>query len=315
VNDAVAILSIVGAITVGTPIALAALGEILAERSGVMNLGVEGMMLAGAVVGFGAMTVTRNVWIGVLAGAGAAAVLAVVHAVLAVTLRVNQIVSGLALVIVGTGFSSFLGRIGDAPLVGREAAARFSPLFGGGIRGLPVVGPVVLGHDLMVYTSWALVAVATYYLFRTRRGLSLRAVGEDPAAADAAGVSVGATRYVHTVFGGALAGAGGAYLAIEVLGTWQSGLTAGVGWIAFALVIFSGWKPWVALVAAYVFGGLRNLGFTLQILGIGVASDFLSMIPFVLTIVALMIASGRPTRAGKAGAPAALAQPYVRESR
>jgi general nucleoside transport system permease protein len=313
VNDSVAVLSIVGAITVGTPIALAALGEILTERSGVMNLGVEGMMLTGAVVGFGAMTITGSVWPGVAAGALAAAVLALLHAVLSVSLRVNQIISGLALVVVGTGLSSFLGRIGETPLVGREAVSRFSPLLPPGVRDLPLIGPVVLGHDLMVYVTLLLTALASYYLFRTRLGLSVRAVGEDPAAADAAGLSVPAIRYAHTVLGGAMGGAGGAYLSIEILGTWQSGITAGVGWIAFALVIFSGWRPWVALVAAIVFGGLRNLGFTLQILGIGVASDFLSMLPFILTILALIVASSRPAWA--LGPPAALARPYVRESR
>lgn len=315
-NDTVGVLSAMGAIAVGTPILLAAIGETLTQRSGVMNLGIEGMMLAGAVVGFWAATVTGNVWLGVLAGAAAGSVLALVHAVLAVSLRVNQIISGLALVIVGTGFSSFLGSVGDSPLTGREVAARFTPLLGGGgLRSLPIVGPILFGQDLMVYLSWLMVAAASYYIFRSRPGLSMRAVGEDPAAADAAGISVGVVRYLHTVVGGLLAGLAGGYLAIEIIGTWQSGITSGQGWIAFALVIFSGWRPWRALFAAYVFGALTNLAFTLQIVGIRIPSDFLAMIPFILTIVALMLVSARPSSARKVSAPAALALPYSRESR
>jgi ABC-type uncharacterized transport system permease subunit len=315
-NETVAVLSIVGAIAVGTPLVLAAVGEILTQRSGVMNLGIEGMMLVGAVLSFWATASTENLWLGLVLGALGAAALALVHAALSINLRVNQIISGLALVIIGTGFSSFLGGIGESPLTGQQSVARFSPLLPEPIRELPLIGPILFGHDIVVYLSWILVAASSYYLWHTRPGLTLRAVGEDPPSADAAGLSVARVRYAHTVLGGALAGIGGAYLALEVLGTWQSGITAGQGWIAFALVIFSGWRPWPALFAAYVFGGLTNVGFTLQILDVGIPSDFLAMLPFILTILALIVVSSGPAGAQRRiRAPAALAQPYARESR
>jgi ABC-type uncharacterized transport system permease subunit len=315
VNDTVAVLSIVGAIIAGSPILFAAVGEILTQRSGVMNLGVEGMMLSGAVVGFWATNGTGSLLLGMLAGAVGGALLALIHAMLSVSLRANQVISGLALVIIGTGFSAFLGHLGEDPLSRQRAVVRFSPVFGEGFQNVPIVGPILLSHDMMVYVSWLLVALSSYYIYRTRPGLALRAVGEDPATADSAGISVSQVRYLHTLMGGAFAGIGGAYLSVEVLGSWQSGITSGTGWIAFAVVIFSGWRPWRGLLAAYAFGGLTNLGFTLQLLGVGIPSDFLSMLPFILTIVALILISNRRSSIRKVAAPAALAVPYVREAR
>jgi len=163
--------------------------------------------------------------------------------------------------------------------------------------------------------SWGLVAFASFWVFRTKRGLALRAVGEDPATADAAGCSVITTRYVYTLIGGAGAGLAGAYLMIGLFGIYQHGLTAGIGWIAVALVIFAGWRPWRALVAAYAFGALRNLAYTLQILGIDASPDLLKAFPFLLTIVALIFISARPAAARRYSAPSALAEPYRRESR
>ena len=314
-NDSVAVLSIVQIIVVGTPILLAAVGETLTQRSGVMNLGIEGMMLFGAVLTFWATNETGSVWIGIVGGAIAGAVLAFVHAVLAVSLRTSQIVSGLALVLVGTGLSGYIGGLGESPLTGEPAAAQFPTLFPAAVRDWPLVGPILFGRDLMVYASWILVAVASAYLFRTRAGLALRAVGEDPAAADTAGISVSRVRYAHTVLGGALAGVAGGYLCIQVTGTWQEGITAGIGWIAFALVIFSGWRPWRALVAAYVFGALTSLGFTLQLAGVSVPSELLAMLPFILTIVVLIIVSSGRAGARRMRPPTALTVPYRRESR
>jgi len=185
----------------------------------------------------------------------------------------------------------------------------------GAITELPIVGPLIFGHDWVVYLSWVLVGAASFWLFRTKNGLALRAVGEDPPTADAAGISVATTRYIYTLVGGAGAGFGGAYLTIGVFGIWQNGITAGIGWIAVALVIFAGWRPWRALVAAYIFGVLRNLSFTLQIMGVDVPSDLLNALPFILTIVALIIISARPVSARKFSGPSALAVPYSRESR
>ncbi len=314
-NRTVAVLTVARAIIAGTPLAFASLGEILTQRSGVMNLGVEGMMLVGGVFGIVGTVATHDPYLGLALAAAAGAGMALVHGVLAISLRVSQIVSGLALVIVGAGLSSYVGRIPHDPLSGRGSVHGFDRLLPEALARVPLLGPVLLGHDPVVYLSWALVAAGSFYLFRTRAGLSTRAVGEDPATADAAGIRVGLVRYVHTVLGGALAGVGGGYLAIELTGIWQDGITAGYGWIAFAMVSFSGWRPWRALIAAYVFGALTNLSFTLQIVGVAVPSDLLAVLPFLLTIVVLILISARPVSARKLAAPAALAVPYSRESR
>jgi ABC-type uncharacterized transport system permease subunit len=314
-NESVLLLTVVSAIAVGTPILLAGLGEILTEQSGVMNLGIEGMMLVGGVVGFWASTEVSSLPLAFAAGMIAGALMGLIHAFFAVTLRVNQIVSGLALVIAGSGISSFIGSLNDGSLFGSRSITSLDPVLSGPITDLPVVGPLIFGHDWVVYFSWVLAGIASFWLFRTKNGLALRAVGEDPPTADAAGISVARTRYIYTLVGGAGAGFGGAYLTIGVFGIWQNGITAGIGWIAVALVIFAGWRPWRALAAAYVFGVLRNLSFTLQIMGVDVPADFLNALPFILTIVALIIISARPVSARKFSGPSALAVPYARESR
>lgn len=314
-NDSVLLLTLASAIAVGTPILLAGLGEMMTEHSGVMNLGVEGTMLVGGVVGFWASTQVASIPLAMAAGMLAGAAMSLIHAYFAVTLRVNQIVSGLALVIAGTGISSFIGSLNDGHLFNQRSKSSLDPVLSGGITDLPIVGPLLLGHDWVVYFSWVLVGAASFWLFRTRSGLAVRAVGEDPATADAAGISVSATRYVYTLIGGAGAGLGGSYLTIGVFGIWQNGITAGIGWIAFSLVIFAGWRPWRALAAAYIFGALRNMSFTLQILGVNVPSDILNALPFILTILALIIISARPAAARKFRVPTALAVPYARESR
>jgi simple sugar transport system permease protein len=238
-----------------------------------------------------------------------------VHALLAITLRVNQTVSGLSLVIVGSGLAAFLGAAGDTSLLERANGVDVNPLLPDSMADLPVVGPILFGHDPIVYATVMLVAVASRVLYHSAAGLSLRAVGEDPAAADAAGLHVVRIRYVATAIGGFGAGVGGAYLVLAVLGTWQAGLTAGVGWIAVALVILAGWRPWLALVGAYAFGALRGLGFTLQIAEVDVPSDFLAMIPFITAYVVVVAVSASPTRSRRVAAPAALGEPYNREER
>jgi ABC-type uncharacterized transport system permease subunit len=314
-NDTVLVLSIASAIVAGTPILLAALGEIITERSGVMNLGVEGMMLVGGVVGFWAGVNTGSLTLALFLGGMAGVALALVHAVLAVSLRVDQTVSGLSLVIVGGGLSAFLGSSGDPSLLQSPNGLDVNPLFPQSLRDLPAVGPIVFGHDIVVYLAMLATVGAAYFLYRTPSGLSLRAVGEDPAAADAAGLNVVRIRYLATAVGGLGAGVGGAYLTLAVLGTWQNGVTAGLGWIAVALVILAGWRPGVALLGAYVFGGLRGLSFTLQLAEVDVPSDFLAMIPFVAAFIVVVAVSANPKRARRVAAPAALAQPYSREAR
>lgn len=314
-NDSVVILSIASAVVAATPILFAALGEIIANRSGVMNLGVEGMMLVGAVVGFWAGTETGSLTIALIVGGLAGAALSLVHALLAVTLRVDQTVSGLSLVIVGGGMSSFIGTSGEPGLLSAPNGVQVNPMFPEAVRDLPIIGPTVLGHDVVVYLGLVAVAVTAYVLYRTPQGLSFRAVGEDPAAADAAGIPVVRVRYLGTAIGGFGAGVGGAYLTMAIVGTWQNGITAGAGWIAVALVILAGWRPWVALLGALAFGGLNGLGFTLQLAQVNIPSDFLRMVPFVAAYFVVILVSASPTRALKVAAPAALAQPYARESR
>ncbi len=313
-NNSTAVQFIVIAIAAGTPLLYAAVGEIIAERAGVMNLGIEGMMLLGAVSAYGVTVFTHSLWLGVLAGALAGAALSLIHAVLVISLRGNQIVSGIALVILGTGLSSYLGDIGTSSLTNRPAGATFQPLLHGGLAKLPLVGPIIFGQNALVYLSWAFVLGTSWYLFHTRPGLKLRAVGQDPASADASGISVTRVRYLHVLVGGAAAGVAGAYLTLALFGSWQGDLSAGSGWIAFALVIFSGWRPWRALAAAYLFGAVTSLGFNLQLLKVDLPVSVLSALPYGLTLVALVIVANVGA-ARRFGAPQSLGQPYWRESR
>jgi ABC-type uncharacterized transport system permease subunit len=319
VNNSLVVVVLASALVYGTPLLYAALGELLAERSGVLNLGVEGMMLVGAVMGFWAVQrihaeshVTLVASIGVAALAGAA--MALIHAFLVVTLRANQIVSGLALTIFAgaAGLSSYLGN--DLGLADAPAAHSFQPFLPQSLRDLPVAGPVLFGQSALVYASWIVVALVALYLGRTRPGLNVRAVGESPAAADATGINVAVYRYAHTLAGGALAGIGGATFSLSITPQWVDGLTQGAGWIAIALVIFAFWRPTFCLVGAYLFGAFSALPFTLQARGVTVAPELLQSLPYVMTIVVLVLVSSAGARR-RLGAPAALGLPYVREER
>jgi ABC-type uncharacterized transport system permease subunit len=321
VNDSFLVVILASAVLYGTPILYAALGELLAERSGVLNLGVEGMMLVGALMGF--WTVQRvevssagslALAIGVAALAGA--VLALVYAFLVITLRASQIVSGLAITIFAgaAGLSAYLGN--DLDLANSPARHHFTEIDVFGLADLPVVGPILFGQSVLVYASWACVVLVAIYLARTRPGLNVRAVGESPASADAMGVDVTAYRYAHTLVGGALAGVAGACYSLQITPQWVTGITGGAGWIAIALVIFSFWRPDLCLVGAYLFGAFSALPFTLQARGYlsGVPSEVFQALPYVMTIVVLVIVStGFAKR--RLGAPAALGVPYVREER
>lgn len=308
-NDAVPVI-LSAAITAGTPILFAALGEILCERSGVLNLGVEGMMLVGAVAGFSAAVVSGSPWLGLLAAMAAGGALSLVHAFLSITLRSNQVVSGLALTIFGTGLSSFLGK----KYIGVPAPASFVKISIPLLKNIPLIGPALFEQDAMVYISLILVPVIWYYINKTRYGLNLRAVGENPSAADAAGINVSLIQYVHVFLGGALAGLGGAYLSLAYAPSWLENMVAGRGWIAVALVIFASWDPLKALIGSYIFGGLDILGFRLQTLGVMIPSFFLKMLPYIFTVVVLVITTSRKNRYVWMG-PAALGQPYDREER
>jgi len=307
----------VSAIAYGTPLVLAGLGELLAERSGVLNLGVEGMMLMGAVTAFFVSQTLGGPGLAVLiaaiiAAALAGAALALIHAFLSITVRVNQIVSGLALTIfAGTiGLSSYAGQVWGVG--GQHGVHQLVKLDVLGLSDVPIVGPILFNQDAFVYFSWVLVALVTYYLFRTRFGLYLRAVGESPRSADAMGINVTRYRYVHTIIGGAFAGLGGAYFTLAIAPIWTDGLTAGDGWIAIALVIFAFWRPDLLVVGAYLFGALSSLGFTLQANGVQLPSEFFSSLPYIMTVVVLAVASTTLAQR-RIGTPAALGVPYVRE--
>jgi simple sugar transport system permease protein len=321
VNDTFLVLILASAVLYGTPLLFAALGELLAERSGVLNLGVEGMMLVGAVSGFWAVQhvgatggASLAAALGVAALAGAA--MALIHAFLVITLRANQIVSGLALTIFAgaAGLSSYLGN--DLDLAGAPAEHAFTPLDVLGLGSLPVLGPIVFDQSALVYLSWACVLAIGVYLARTRHGLNVRAVGEAPASADAMGIDVTAYRYVHTLVGGAFAGIGGACFSLQITPQWVGGLTGGAGWIAVALVIFAFWRADLCLVGAYLFGAYSALPFLLQSRGwlTGVPDEVFIALPYVMTIVVLVaVSSGAAKR--RVGAPAALGVPYAREER
>src|SRR6478736_1018731 len=314
VNDSILVVVLASAVVYGTPLLYSALGELLAERSGVLNLGVEGMMLVGAVIGFWGVQRTGSLGLAVVVAALAGAALALIHAFLVVTLRANQIVSGLALTIFAgaAGLSSYLGN--DLKLTGSPARHQFQEVFPKSFQDLPVIGPIVFGQSILVYASWVCVVLIALYLTRTRTGLNVRAVGESPAAADAMGVNVAAYRYAHTLVGGAFAGIGGAAFSLSITPQWSDGLTGGAGWIAIALVIFAFWRPTLCLVGAYFFGAFTALPFALQGHGVTVAPELFQTLPYVATILALVLVSSRAARL-RFGAPAALGLPYVREER
>jgi ABC-type uncharacterized transport system permease subunit len=296
------------AIPAGTPLLYGTLGEVYAERSGVLNLGVEGMMIMGAVSGFAVAQTTGNVWLGILAAAVVGGLMALIHAFASVSLRVNQVVSGLALTMLGLGMSGMMGK----RFVGQPLAVRLQPLHIPGLSDLPIIGELLFRFDIMVYLSVLLVPVLWFVLYKTRLGVTLRSVGENPSAADALGVNVTLVRYSAVVFGGMMAGIGGSYLSISYAPAWIEGMTAGAGWIVIALTIFAIWDPRRALLGAYLFGGVRVLQFRLQPLGI--SPNLLNMLPFLLTILVLWLSSGQAAKR-RIGAPAALMTAYSREER
>jgi simple sugar transport system permease protein len=311
VNDTAIVLTLAASVVAAVPIALAALGELLCERSGVLNLGVEGMMLVGAVTAFQVGNGTGNIWLALFLGALAGTGLSLVHAVLSITLRANQIVSGLSLTIFGTGLATFVGK----SIEGLPLATDFKPSRWGPLADIPVIGPMFFDQDPIVYVTIVLAVLIGLYLSRTRAGLSVRAVGESPATADSMGVAVSRIRYLHVLSGGFLAGAAGAYLVLGQVPSWsQDGTTSGLGWIALALVVFASWNPTRVLLGAFLFGFSRQLNFYLQGRGVDIPAEVLSMLPYLLTVFVLVVWGSRDLRR-RVGAPAALGVAYVREER
>jgi general nucleoside transport system permease protein len=276
------------------------------------------MMLMGAVAAsFVSSRMSGPGWVviisAVLAGMFAAALGALVHAFAVITLRVNQTVSGLALTILAgaSGLSSYVANLWKLKDPVKHQFAKIDVL---GLADAPIVGPILFHHTALTYASWVLVVLLSWYLFRTRMGLHLRAVGESPQTADAMGINVVRYRYAHTIVGGMLAGVGGVCFSLSVVPTWQDGMTAGRGWIAVALVIFGFWRPDLTLVGAYLFGAFASLSLTLQARGVKVAPQLLDSLPYLMTIVVLVLVSGGWAKR-RLGAPAALGAPYEREER
>lgn len=279
-----------------TPILLAAIGELVVERAGVLNLGVEGMMISGSVLGFVAAIATGNAWIGFLVAALGGAGMALVFGILTQFFLSNQVATGLALTLFGLGLASLLGQ-GYLGVKAPSFPDWHIPILGD----IPIIGPIVFQHDPMVYVGLAIVIGVWWFLKKTRAGLVLRAVGENHEAAHALGYHVVRTRLLAIMFGGACAGLGGAYLSIVRVPTYADGLTAGAGWIALAIVVFASWKPGRLLLGAYLFGGVTVLQLNLQAAGVAIPVEYLSMSPYIATILVLVImsAGGAPGSLGK----------------
>jgi simple sugar transport system permease protein len=290
----------------GTPLVIAALGQLVAERSGVLNLGAEGTMAIGAVAAFAAALHTGSATAGVAAGMLAGSAMALIFAVLTLTLMANQVASGLALTIFGMGLSAFVGKPYESQSLPEIGAWKLPWL-----SDLPFLGPVLFGQKPLVYFSWALFGLVAWFLFRTRGGLVLRAVGESPAAAHSIGHPVILVRYLATLFGGAMSGIAGAFLSVYYTPMWAEGLVAGRGWIALALVVFATWRPLRVLAGAYLFGGVMMLQLFVQGSGarIAIPAELLSSAPYWATIVVLVLISRNPG-AIRLHSPASLGKPF-----
>ena len=291
--------------TAATPLLIAAMGELVVERSGVLNLGVEGMMIIGAVTGFGAAQVTGSPWAGVLAGIVCGALFSLPFAVLTLTLATNQVATGLSLTLLGLGIAGMVGeRFVGLPGVRLEAVQ--VPVLGD----LPLVGRLLFGQDPIFYMSVALAVGVWWFIFRTRAGLTLRAVGDSHASAHAQGIDVIGVRYLAVMFGGACAGLAGAHLSLVYIPQWVEGMTAGRGWIALALVVFASWLPWRVVIGAYLFGAVTIAQFHVQAQGVAIPSQLLSALPYLATIIVLVLISSN-RRMTMRNTPASLGQPFV----
>ncbi|MDR1785886.1 MAG: ABC transporter permease [Spirochaetaceae bacterium] len=306
-------------VQMGTHILFAVLGGILCEKVGNLNLGIEGMMLLGAASGFFAALTLANPLAAVLAAGLAGSAGALIYAFITVTLRGNQVVTGLVLTVFGAGVSGYMGKGLTGKALPEQVARALGPLKIPLVSRIPVLGPMIFSQNLYVYASVVLAVILWVYLTYTRKGLNARAVGENPGAADSSGISVSGYKYAHILLGGFLCGVGGSFLSLVLVPRWQENITAGAGWIAVALVIFSGWHPLKALGAAWLFGALKGVGFKFQSFNLTVlgrrivfSPQILDMLPYIATVLALAFtALGKR----KTQAPASLGTPYFREER
>jgi len=291
----------------GTPLLLATTGEILCERSGILNLGVEGVMAVGAVVAFIVTMTTGQPWLGVLAAMGAGMAISVIHAFASISLQANQVVSGLALTMLGLGLSGMMGK----PYVGRPLSVKMENVAIPYLSDIPYIGKALFYQSPFFYLAVVLALVAWFFLERTRLGIQVRSAGENPKATETQGVNVYVVRYWSVIIGGAFSALAGAHLSISYSKSWVEGMTAGRGWIAIALTIFALWNPGRAIWASFVFGGIFVAQYLMQPLGI--SPNFLAMLPYISTLVILLVISLGDPR--KLNAPAMLATPFKRGER
>jgi len=302
----------------GTSLIYATVGEIYTERSGILNLGVEGMMLMSALTSFATVYYTGSLFLGILMAMLVGGALASIHAFLSITMRANQVVSGLSITLFGSGMASFLGqRLGPESnkgyLVGL-VGDKFEPIAIPILSKLPIIG-AVFNQDILTYMVYLLLPVGWYYLYKTRNGLNLRAVGENPQTADAMGINIARVRYLYTIIGGMLVGIGGAHLSLSYAPGWTENITGGRGWIVIALVIFSMWNPARAMWGAILFGGINAVQFRLQASGTTIPASYLNMLPYLATVLVLVILTWWEALSKRVGAPSALAKSYMREDK
>lgn len=297
------------AVIAAIPLMFAGIGELVTEKSGVLNLGVEGMMLMGAVTGYAVTAATGHPWIGVAASIGAGVAMALLFGFLTLTMLANQVATGLSLTIFGIGLSAYVGK----PYTSASVSATIGVLPIPGLAKIPVLGPAVFSLTPLGYMAFASFGLVAWFLYRTRAGLVLRSVGESPAVAHSVGFPVVGVRYGATLFGGGMAGLAGGYYSIVYLHLWQEQLTSGRGWIALALVVFATWRPWRLLLGALLFGAVTGLQFYAQAVDVPVPTQVLAMLPYLATIVVLAAISRNPNTI-KLNAPASLGKSFFATS-
>lgn len=305
-------LFLMACIIAGTPLLLAILGEIITEKSGSLNLGVEGMMILGSLGAFVTAYHTKNPILTLLAGMILGGLGGFIFSFLTVSLRANQTVTGLTLTIFGTGIANFFGKSYVGKIVPDNVKLFFSPKAIPMFSKIPFLGKILFTQSIFVYISIIIVILTGIYLYKTKYGLILTAIGENPGATDSAGINVNLYKYIHIIYGGALCGLSGAFISIVYVPTWQDSITAGKGWIAVALVIFCKWNPFRAFLGAYIFGGLDILGFRIQHLNIHISQYFIDMVPYLVTIIIIVFSS---VKRNKSFGPKALGNNYFREER
>lgn len=305
-------------LSAGTSLVYATIGEIYTERAGILNLGLEGMMLMGAVTAFATAFHTGSLLLAILVAMLVGMVLALLHAFLSITMHANQVVSGLSITLFGTGFASFIGqRLGpesNGYNLSGMSAVKFTRLQIEGLGDIPLIG-AVFNQDPLTYIVYLLIPAAWYYMYKTKYGLNLRSVGENPQTADAMGLNVTKIRYLYTILGGMLVGLGGAHLSLAYTPGWTENITGGRGWIVIALVIFSMWNPSRAILGAILFGGINAVQFRLQASGTDIPSAYLNMAPYIATVLVLVLVTVWESHNRKVGPPAALGTSYMREEK